>query len=55
MVTFTNGERTYMTKVPLEGSILEWAKGANATVVEYPFGAVVHTPPPPKKKAAPKG
>lgn len=46
-----NGERhTFLTE-PL-GGIVAWSKGADATVVEYKFVAVTHTPP--LKKASSK-
>jgi hypothetical protein len=43
------GELHYIHKEPLEG-ITAWMKGVDATVVEYQFVAVVHTPPPKKAK-----
>ena len=45
------GELHYIHKEPNEG-IDAWAKGVDATVIEYRFAAVTHTPPP-KKKAKP--
>jgi hypothetical protein len=46
-----NGERDVIHREPLEG-ILAWAKGVDATIAEYQFTAVVHTPPPEKKEAS---
>ena len=43
-----NGERHTFFKEPLEG-MAKWAKGLNATVVEYQCSGVAHVPPPPKK------
>lgn len=47
-----NGERHTFAQEPI-GGMTEWSKGLNATVVEYKFVKVVHTPPP-KKKASSK-
>lgn len=49
-VIWPNGERNFLHREPLEG-IAAWAKGVNATIVEYTFKAVVHTPPPAEKKS----
>lgn len=43
-----SGERHYIDKEPL-GGMTEWAKGLDVTVIEYRFGAVVHSPPAKKK------
>lgn len=45
-----SGERDLIHKEPLEGMAV-WAKGVDATIVEYKLSAVVHVPPP-KKRAA---
>lgn len=45
-----DGERDFIHREPLEG-IVAWARGVDATVAEYLFNTVVHTPPP---KEAPK-
>lgn len=46
-----NGERAFIYKEPLEG-ITAWAKGVDATIAEYRFAAITHTPPPKKKVAS---
>jgi len=51
LVIESDGKRHFIDK-ELLGGIAEWAKGTDATVVEYRFAAVVHAPPP--KKKAPK-
>ena len=43
VVFHTNGERHFLTREPIEG-ILEWAKGAHATIMEYRFAAIVRPP-----------
>ena len=48
-LVFANGERHLITREPLEG-IAAWAKGSNATVVEYRFAEVVYAPQEKKKK-----
>lgn len=53
VVVFPDGEKHFLTKEPLEG-IAAWVKGVNATVSEYRFNVVTHTPPPKKKKAPSK-
>jgi len=49
LVRWPNGTQHFVTK-ELLGGASEWAKGTNATVVEYNFGAVAYSPPPPPKK-----
>lgn len=51
LVLQPSGERHFLHKEPLEG-IAAWAKGVNATVTEYEFAGVVHTPPPKRKATA---
>lgn len=51
LVIWPNGERHVLQKEPMEG-IVQWSKGVPATIVEYRFVAVTHTPP--KKKAPQK-
>jgi len=52
VVTRPSGERDFIHREPL-GGIVAWAKGVDATVAEYRFAAITHTPPP-KKKAPSK-
>lgn len=47
LVIRADGQRHFVDKEPL-GGMVEWAKGTDVLVVEYKFGAVVHTP---KKKS----
>lgn len=47
-----SGERDLIHREPLEG-MAAWAEGVDATIAEYGFVAVTHTPPP-KKKEVPK-
>ncbi len=49
-VVIRPGERHLILKEPIEG-IAVWAKGVDATVLEYTFAAVIHTPPPKKKES----
>ncbi len=49
-VILRTGERHLILKEPIEG-ITAWAKGTDATVLEYTFVAVIHTPPPKKKES----
>jgi len=49
-VIWLSGEHSFIRKEPLEG-IVAWAKNVDATVTEYTFGAVIHTPPPKKKES----
>lgn len=51
LVIRDTGERDFIAKEPLEG-ITEWCRGLDATVTEYQFAAVAHTPS--KKEEAPK-
>ncbi len=50
LVIWPLGERSFIVKEPLEG-ITEWCRGLDATVTEYQFAAVAHTP---SKKESPK-
>lgn len=47
-----DGKHYFMYKEPLEGWVV-WTLRSDATVIEYPFGAVIYTPPP-KKTVPPK-
>jgi len=51
LVIEANGKRHFVEK-ELLGGAAEWAKGTNATVIEYKFETVAYQPPP--KKAKPK-
>lgn len=46
-----SGERYYVDREPEEG-IASWARGLDATITEYVFAAVRHTPPQ-RSKGAP--
>ena len=48
LVIRSDGQRHFVDKEPI-GGMVDWAKGTDVLVVEYNFGAVVHTPPPKKK------
>ena len=52
LVIRANGERHFLDKEIL-GGMQAWAKGTDVTVVEYPYGSIVHTPPPKPKKKKP--
>lgn len=49
LVIWPNGQRHFVDK-ELIGGVAAWAKDVDVTVVEYTFGAVIHTPPPKKKE-----
>jgi hypothetical protein len=53
LVVRANGERHFLERDVL-GGLAAWAKGSDATVVEYRFTAVVHKPLPKPKKELPK-
>jgi hypothetical protein len=44
-----SGETDYLRREPL-GGIENWAKGLEATIVEYRFSKITHTAPTKKKK-----
>lgn len=50
LVVRPSGERHYMDREPPEG-ILVWAKGLDATIIEYRAAGVIYRPP---KRTAPK-
>lgn len=47
LVIWPDGQRNYIHRID---DIAAWAKGVNATVIEYRFSEVIHNPPPVKKK-----
>lgn len=52
LVLRPSGERDFIHKEPIEG-IVAWAKSVDATIAEYRFAEVAHTPPTKKKGAKP--